>query len=174
MAIRSYKGKTPVIAETAYIAPSAQIIGDVQIGEYCTVLDGAVLRADYGTMTIGNYSNIQENCILHMERDFPCIIGEYCTIGHGAIVHGAQVEDRCLIGMGSVILDGAYIGEGSVVGAAALVPGKSYVFDRSLCVGVPYEVIREVEEERVKKQEAAAIAISEKIPGLKEELKELV
>ena len=103
--------------KNVYIAPNATVVGDVQLGENANIWYGAVLRGDSGTITVGEGTNIQDNCILHEGAT----VGNYCTIGHGAIVHGCTIADHCLIGMGAIVLDGAVLEEGCLVGAGAVV-----------------------------------------------------
>ena len=130
--------------KSVYLAPNATVVGDVQMGENVNVWYGAVIRGDHGTITIGDGTNIQDNAVLHDGLT----LGKNCTVGHGAIVHGCTVEDNCLIGMGATILDGAVIGEGSIIGAGALVGEGKVIPPRSLVVGVPGKVIREVSNEQ--------------------------
>ena len=138
-------GKVPQIAPDAYLAPNATIIGDVTIGSEASIWFGAVLRGDDEAIVIGARSNVQDNAVVHADIGFPTIVGEDVTIGHGAIVHGARVGDGALIGMGSTLLNGASIGAESVVGANALVSeGKSFPA-RSLILGVPGKLARELD-----------------------------
>ena len=124
----------------ALIAPSATIVGDVTLGEDTSVWYGAVIRGDMGAISIGAGSNIQDNCVIHEQ----VTIGRDCTIGHGAIVHGCTVGDRCLVGMGAIILNGAVLGDDCLVGAGALVTGKINAPAGSLVLGSPAKVEREV------------------------------
>lgn len=147
MLIRTAAGKTPAIAPTARAAESAALIGDVTLGENVTVWYGAVLRGDVGPIRIGRGSNIQDNCTVHCTVDVPTVVGENVVVGHGAILHSCTVGDGCLIGMGSILLDGCVIGEGSVIAAGALVPPGKSIPPRSLVMGVPGRVVRQVTEE---------------------------
>ncbi|MDL2261601.1 gamma carbonic anhydrase family protein [Methanimicrococcus sp. OttesenSCG-928-J09] len=130
-------------------AKNATIVGNVEFAENTNVWYGAVIRADAGPMKIGENSNIQDNCVLHSNIDQPTIIGKNVTIGHSAVVHGAIIEDNVTIGMNSTILDNAVIGEGSIVGANALVPASKIIPPRSMILGVPGKIVREVTEEEV-------------------------
>ena len=130
-----------------YIAPNAAVCGDVTIKNRVTVLFGAVLRADTDSIFIDDGSNVQDNAVIHESAGYPVIIGKNVSIGHGAIVHGAVIEDDCLIGMGSVILNGAKIGKGSLVAAGAVVTEGAEIPPRSLVMGVPGKVKRELTEE---------------------------
>lgn len=136
--IRSHKGRTPQIPETSYVDDSAQIIGDVILGEHSSVWMNAVLRGDVHEIRIGHYSNIQDGCTLHgMKEQFGVHVGDYVTVGHNAILHGCRIEPRCLIGMGSIILNGAVIGSGSIIAAGTLIPEKTIVEPGSLWMGCP-------------------------------------
>ena len=118
--IRKFNGKSPRIADTAFIAETAVIIGDVEIGEHASVWYNAVLRADSAPIKVGAYSNVQDNVTVHVDEGFPAVIGERTTIGHNAVVHGATVGNGCLVGMNAVLLNGSCMGDGSLVGAGAL------------------------------------------------------
>lgn len=133
--------------KNTYLAPNATICGKVSLGDNVTILFGAVLRADTDSITIGNYSNIQDNAVIHESSGYPVIIGERVSIGHGAIVHGAVIEDDCLIGMGSIILNGAHIGKGSLIAAGAVVTEQTNIPPHSLVMGVPGKVKRELTED---------------------------
>ena len=138
----------PEVAPSAWIAPSAHLIGAVHLGEQSSVWYGAVLRGDTEPIRIGARTNVQDGCVLHADPGYPAIIGDDCVVGHNAIVHGCQIERGCLIGMGATILNGAKIGEGSIVAAGALVPENKEFPPRSLIVGMPAKPVREVTEEQ--------------------------
>ena len=125
--LHKYNGVSPTIHETAFIADSADIIGNVSIGADSSVWFNATVRADSGTITIGEGTSIQDNCVVHVDPGVDEYIGNHVTVGHGAILHGATIEDNCLIGMGAVILSGAVIGHGSIVGAGSVVPPKMII-----------------------------------------------
>lgn len=145
MIIRAFKGKAPKIAPSAFIAEGCVIIGDVEIGEQASIWYNAVLRADVGRIRIGARSNVQDGSCLHMTTDLShALVGEECTIGHNAIVHGATVEDGCLIGMGSILLDNAVIGRESLVAAGSVVAPRVLVPPRSMVRGTPGKVVREL------------------------------
>lgn len=136
--IRTYKGRKPQIAPTAYVDPQAVVIGDVTLGEHSSVWPCAVIRGDVHFIRIGARTNVQDGSVLHVMRDHhPLILGDDVTIGHGVILHGCTIESRCLIGMGSIILNGAKIGAGSIVAAGTLVPEKTEVPPGSLFMGHP-------------------------------------
>ncbi len=140
-----YQGKGPKIHESCFVAETAVIIGDVEIGAHSSVWYGAVIRGDVNYVRIGEGCSVQDNVTLHVERgDLALRIGDNVTIGHNAVVHACTVEDECLIGMGSVVLDGAVVGRGSIVAAGAVVPPGMSVPPRSLVAGVPARVRREL------------------------------
>jgi gamma-carbonic anhydrase len=138
----SYLRKTPTIGSGVYIARTAVVLGDVTLGEGSSVWYNAVLRGDINRIDVGHHTNIQDNAVLHLADDWPCILGNYVTVGHSAIVHACAVGDECLIGMGAVILDGAEIGEQSLIGAKALVTQGTKIPPGSLVMGAPGKVIR--------------------------------
>jgi carbonic anhydrase/acetyltransferase-like protein (isoleucine patch superfamily) len=144
-----------------WIAPNAEIIGRVIVGEDCGIWFGAVLRGDNEAINVGARTNIQESATLHTDMGFPLVVGEDCTIGHNSILHGCSIGDGSLIGMGAIVLNGARIGAGCLVGAGALVTeGKSFP-DRSLIVGSPAKAIRVLDEaamERLKQSAANYVA----------------
>ena len=141
--IRPYRGRSPQIDPTAYIDQAAVIIGDVTIGADSSVWPCAVIRGDVHFIRIGSRSNVQDGSVLHVMRDTnPLILGDNVTIGHAVTLHGCTIEDRCLIGMGSVILNGAQIGAGCIVAAGSLVPERTIVPPGSLVMGHPAKVRR--------------------------------
>lgn len=138
----------PILGRDVFVAPNATLIGDVELAEEASVWFGAVLRGDIGPIRIGPRSNIQDLACLHLTEGLSAaVIGADVTVGHGAILHGCVVGDRCLIGMGSIILDNARIGEGSVIAAGAVVTPNTVIPPRSLVRGTPARVIREVNAE---------------------------
>jgi carbonic anhydrase/acetyltransferase-like protein (isoleucine patch superfamily) len=143
--IRPFRGAVPQIAASAYIDPSAQVIGDVAVGERSSVWPNVSIRGDVNSIRIGEESNIQDNTVLHCDPvTFPLVIGNRVTVGHSAVVHGCTVEDESLIGIGAVILNGARIGRGSVIAAGAVVPEGMEIPPGSLAMGIPAKVRREV------------------------------
>lgn len=136
----------PKVAETAWIAPGAWVVGDVVLEEGSSVWFGAVLRGDIETITVGRNSNIQDGCVLHTDLGFPLEIGADVTIGHRAVLHGCVVDHGSLIGMGAVVLNGAQIGSGSIIGAGALVPEGKVIPELSLAIGVPARIVRKIEQ----------------------------
>jgi carbonic anhydrase/acetyltransferase-like protein (isoleucine patch superfamily) len=148
MIIKAYRGKTPKIAESAFIADGVVIIGDVEIGENASIWYNCVLRADVGRIRVGARSNVQDGSCLHMTSELShAIIGEEVTVGHNAIVHGATVHDGALIGMGSILLDNAVVGTESLVAAGTVVPPRMVIPPYSLVRGQPGRVLKELNEE---------------------------
>jgi carbonic anhydrase/acetyltransferase-like protein (isoleucine patch superfamily) len=135
-----------LVDPTAYLAPSAVVLGDVTIGGESSVWFGAVIRGDSEAIRIGRQTNVQDGCILHADPGYPCTLGDRVTLGHGAIVHGATVEDDCLIGMRSVVMNGAKIGRGSIVAVGSVVTEGTQVPPGSIAVGQPAKVKRETTE----------------------------
>ena len=139
----------PQIDPTAYVAAQAVVIGDVRLAARTSVWPTAVLRADINYIEIGEGSNIQDGCIVHLADDLPVVVGQLVTVGHRAMLHACTVEDNCLIGMGATILDGAVIGAGSIVGAHALVTKGSRIPPGSLVMGTPAKVVRALQPEEI-------------------------
>jgi carbonic anhydrase/acetyltransferase-like protein (isoleucine patch superfamily) len=141
--IRAYRGKRPKIAATAWIDPSAVIIGDVEIGEDASIWPVTVVRGDVNYIRIGARTNVQDGSVLHVMRDeYPLILGDDITIGHSVTLHGCAIESRCLIGMGAMILNGAKVGAGSIVAAGALIVERTVIPPGSLVMGSPGKVKR--------------------------------
>jgi carbonic anhydrase/acetyltransferase-like protein (isoleucine patch superfamily) len=146
--IRTYRGIAPRIANSAYIDPSAQVIGDVVIGERSSVWPNVVIRGDVNHIRIGDETSIQDNSVLHVDhRVFPCVVGSRVTVGHAVVLHGCEVADGTLIGIGAIVLNGAKIGAGSIVAAGALVPEGMEVPPNTLVMGTPAKIRREVTAE---------------------------
>ncbi|MGC1122408.1 MAG: gamma carbonic anhydrase family protein [Candidatus Methanofastidiosia archaeon] len=166
--ILSFEGKTPRIHETAFIAKNATVVGDVAVGAHSSVWPGAVLRGDFSSITIGRYSSIQDNCVIHVEGTFnpadvkvPAVIGNYCTIGHGAMLHGCTIQDRALVGAMAVIFNNATIGEGSIVGMGSVIPDNKEIAARKVVVGVPGRAVRDITEEEWERSKAHALLYAE-------------
>jgi carbonic anhydrase/acetyltransferase-like protein (isoleucine patch superfamily) len=136
--------KPPKLGENVFIAKTATVIGDVTLGAYASVWYGAVLRGDINRIAVGHHSNVQDNAVLHLADDYPCLVGNWVTIGHSAIVHACTVEDEVLVGMGAVILDGAVIGKQSLIGAKTLVTQGANIPPGSLVLGAPAKVVRQL------------------------------
>jgi carbonic anhydrase/acetyltransferase-like protein (isoleucine patch superfamily) len=143
--IRGYQGKLPKIPATCYVDLSAQILGDVVLGERSSVWMNAVLRGDVNSIRVGSCSNVQDCAVLHGQRNlYPVIVGDWVTIGHNATVHGCVVEDAVLIGMGVTVLNDARIGEGSIIAAGCVVPEHTVIPPRTLWAGVPAKLRRDL------------------------------
>ena len=145
----------PRIHESVFIAPSANVIGDVEIAENASVWNCAVVRGDVGHIEIGRFSNIQDCAVIHpgwtRERDtgIPCIMGEYVSIAHGAIVHGATIEDNVIVSMNATIMNGAQIGSNSIIGAGAVVTQGTIIPPNSICFGIPAKPVKTVNDEQL-------------------------
>lgn len=149
MSLFRFKTFEPNIANNVYLAPGAHIIGQVELGEDSSVWHNCVLRGDVNKIQIGNKTNVQDLSMLHVTEQNPLIIGNNVTIGHSVTLHGCTVEDYALIGMGATVLDQAYIGEFSIVAAGSVVtPGKKFP-PRSMIMGAPAKVVRELKEEEI-------------------------
>jgi carbonic anhydrase/acetyltransferase-like protein (isoleucine patch superfamily) len=141
--LRPYQGINPVIPASCYVDPSAQVIGDVILGDRASIWMNAVVRGDVNSIRIGARSNVQDCAVLHgMRHLYPVIIGEMVTIGHNATVHGCVLEDTVLIGIGAVVLNNARIGEGSIIAAGAVIPEQTVIPPHSLVAGVPGKIRR--------------------------------
>jgi carbonic anhydrase/acetyltransferase-like protein (isoleucine patch superfamily) len=141
--IRTYQGTSPIIPASCYVDPSAQVIGDVILGEHASVWMNAVIRGDVNSIRIGPKSNVQDCAVLHgMRHLYPVIVGEMVTIGHNATVHGCVLEDAVLVGIGATILNNARIGEGSIIAAGAVIPEQTIIPPNSLVAGVPGKIRR--------------------------------
>ena len=147
MAIK-FNVTTPAYPESVFIAPTATVIGDVQLGEDVSIWYGACVRGDMATITIGRGSNVQENASIHVDPDVPVVIGADVTIGHNAVIHGCTIEDGALIGMGAIVLNGAVVGAGSLVGAGTLVREHMIIPPGGLVVGVPGKVLKQLSPEQ--------------------------
>jgi len=146
--VRSYKGISPTIPASCYVDSSAQVIGDVVLGEQASIWMNAVVRGDVNSIRIGAKSNVQDCAVLHGMRNlYPVIVGEMVTIGHNATVHGCVLADAVLVGIGAVLLNNAKIGEGSIVAAGAVIPEQTVIPPNSLVAGVPGKVRRTLGDE---------------------------
>lgn len=149
--VEEYQGCKPDIGKEVYIAPTADVIGDVRLGDGSSVWHCAVVRGDVWRITVGERSNIQDGCVCHVTTGGPdLVIGRSVTVGHRAVLHSCTVEDGCMIGMGAIVLDGAVIGEGSIVAAGSVVLEGTRVPSRSLVAGVPGKVKKQLDEETVR------------------------
>jgi carbonic anhydrase/acetyltransferase-like protein (isoleucine patch superfamily) len=145
--IRSYRGCTPKIGAGAYVDPQAVVIGDVVIGEDSSIWPCAVVRGDCGSIRVGARTSIQDGCVLHVQQDeFDLCVGDNVTVGHGVMLHGCTVESDCLIGIGSILLNGSKVGSGSVIAAGTLLPPGAEIPPGSMVMGSPGKVCRPVTE----------------------------
>jgi gamma-carbonic anhydrase len=140
--LNTYLSRQPALGKGVYIARGATVVGDVTIGAHSSVWFNAVLRGDINRIIVGHHSNIQDNAVLHLADRFPCLVGNFVTVGHCAVVHACAIGDEVLVGMGSVILDGASVGAQCIIGAGALVPRGMQVPPGSLVLGAPAKVDR--------------------------------
>lgn len=151
--------RTPseLIHPTAFVAPGAVVLGDVSVGAHSSVWYGAILRGDLAPISIGEATNVQDGCIVHVDANHPCRVGDRVTLGHGAILHGCTVEDDVLIGIRATVLDGVVVGSGSIVGAGAMVTEGTVIPPGSLVLGVPGRVVGRVTEEQEESIRHAAL-----------------
>lgn len=140
----------PQIEKNVFIAKNASVVGDVSIGPDSSVWFGAVIRGDMNRIKIGSRTNVQDNSIVHVPKDLSTTIGDDVTVGHGAIVHGCEIGNRVLIGMGSIVMDGAKIGEDCIIGAGSLVTQQKIFPSKSMIIGSPAKVVRELTDEELK------------------------
>ncbi len=146
-----YMGEEPLYGPDVFVAPTAVVIGDVQLDEGVSVWYGAVLRGDINSIKIGKCSNLQDGVIGHLSDDHSLVVGQYVTVGHSAVIHACEIDDECLIGMNSTVLDGAKIGRQSIVAANSLVPAGMDVPEGSLVAGVPARIKRQLSDEERRK-----------------------
>ena len=149
--LKTYLTKDPEIDPTAYIAPESVLIGDVRIGPQVSIWPQCVLRGDINYIKIGECSNVQDGSVIHIAENIPVIIGQYVTIGHLAMLHACSIDNECLIGMHSTILDGAVVGHNSIIGAHTLIKQGMIVPPGSMVLGVPGKIVRSLSEEEQKK-----------------------
>jgi carbonic anhydrase/acetyltransferase-like protein (isoleucine patch superfamily) len=148
--LHDYRGKRPKLGERVYVAEGAQIVGDVEIGDHSSIWYNCVVRGDVDIVRIGKYTNIQDGSIGHvMRNECPLILGNYVTVGHGVMLHGCTVDSHCLIGMRAILLNHVKVGEYSIVGAGALLTEGTVVPPRSLVLGMPAKVKRELSDAEV-------------------------
>ena len=154
--LERHLGRDPDLSPAAFVASCARIMGDVQLGRDSSVFYGAVLRADIASIRIGEGSNVQDGCIIHLADDLDTVVGDHCTIGHAAILHACRVGNATLVGMRATILDGAVIGEECLVGAGSLVTQRMVVPARSLVLGSPAKVVRPLTPSEIESLHASA------------------
>lgn len=144
--LETFLKRQPSLGTGVYVAAGAVVIGDVTLGDFSSVWYNAVLRGDINRIVVGHHSNIQDNAVIHLADEFPCIIGDWVTVGHSAVVHACTVGNETLIGMGAVVLDGAEIGNRCLIGARSLITPGTKIPDGSLVIGSPGKVIRTMTE----------------------------
>jgi carbonic anhydrase/acetyltransferase-like protein (isoleucine patch superfamily) len=154
--LKRFLNAKPQTAGAAFVASNATIIGDVRLGRDSSIFYGAVLRGDIETIRIGEGTNVQDGCIVHLADDLGAKVGAYCTIGHAAVIHACTVGDLCLVGMKAVILDGAEIGDECLIGAGALITSRTKIPPRSLVLGSPAKVVRQLTESEILSLRASA------------------
>ena len=152
--IYKYKDKTPDVEKAVFVAESADIIGEVKLGRNSNIWYNSTLRGDIAPVSVGDNTNIQDNSVLHVAHDLPCIVGSNVTVGHSVILHGTEVKDGCLIGMGAILLNNSVIGENSVVGAGALVTEGKEFPPKSLIIGSPAKRVREITDKELESMKA--------------------
>lgn len=173
MTIYALADIAPEIAEDAWVAPDANVIGQVRIAARASVWFGATLRGDTEPIELGEGANLQENTVVHTDPGFPCRIGRDCTIGHKAMLHGCEIGEGTLVGMGATILNGARIGRFCLIGAGALVTEGREVPDHSLVLGMPGKVVRELDEAAAEANRASARHYQERAARFAQDLRSL-
>lgn len=147
--LETFLKRKPQVQEAGFVAEDAKIIGDVKLGANASVFYGAVLRGDINSITIGEGTNVQDGCIVHLADDLGAHVGDFCTIGHGAIIHACTIGHECLIGMRAVILDGAVIGDQCLIAAGSVVTPRTKIPPRSMVMGTPAKVVRSLSDEEI-------------------------
>ncbi len=165
--------RTPLVDPSAWIAPDANLIGGVIAGPKSSIWFGCTLRGDNEDITVGEGSNIQENCVLHTDMGFPLDIGRNCTIGHKAMLHGCTIGENSLIGMGATVLNGAKIGKNCLIGAGALITEGKEIPDGSLVMGAPGKIVRQLDEAAIKSLTLSALHYQENAARFAKDLKEI-
>jgi carbonic anhydrase/acetyltransferase-like protein (isoleucine patch superfamily) len=173
MALYRIHGKSPQLAATAYIAAEATLIGNVVVGEQVSIWSGAVVRGDNEPIAIGDTCNVQEGAVLHADPGFPLTIGRGVSVGHQAMLHGCTVGDGTLVGIQAVVLNGAVIGKDCLVGAGAIVTERKSFPDRSLILGAPAKVARELTDEEVRRLAGNAAGYVARAARYREELERI-
>ena len=166
MNLFSMNSKAPRLPLTNnyWIADTARLVGDIYLEETVSVWFGAIIRGDNEPISIGSGTNIQENCILHTDNNYPLKVGSNCTIGHGAILHGCTIEDNCIIGMGAIVMNGAQIGKNCIVGARGLVTEeKKFLEKNKLILGIPAKVIRDLTSDELQTINESATSYQSKM-----------
>ncbi|HTL46825.1 MAG TPA: gamma carbonic anhydrase family protein [Verrucomicrobiae bacterium] len=139
----------PRVGKRVFVDPSAQVIGDVRLGDYSSIWPGCVLRGDINKIVVGRYSNVQDLSVLHVEREKACIVGDYVVVGHNVVLHACKIGDQCLVGMGSIVLDGAVLGKGVLLGAGSLVTHGQKLEAGHMYFGRPAKKVRKLSREEI-------------------------
>ncbi len=171
MTIYALGGDAPQIHDDTWVAPDANLIGKVVMEAGSSVWFGCTIRADHEEIRIGEGSNVQEDCVMHIDAGYPLTIGKNCTIGHKVMLHGCTIGDNTLVGMGAMILNGAKIGKNCLIGAGALVTENKEIPDNSLVMGVPGKVVREVDAKNAARITEGALHYQENMRRFRDEMK---
>ncbi|WP_050602477.1 gamma carbonic anhydrase family protein [Ruegeria sp. 6PALISEP08] len=171
MTIYALGDHTPVIHEDTWVAPDANLIGMVVLEQGASVWFGSTIRADHEEIRVGTGSNVQENCVMHIDAGFPLTIGANCTIGHKVMLHGCTIGDNSLIGMGAIVLNGAKIGRNCLIGAGALITEGKEIPDNSLVMGAPGKVVRQLDETAAQRITLSALHYQENMRNFRKTLK---
>ena len=163
--VRGFGGTYPHFGEPVYIDPSSVVIGNVELGDHASVWPHAVIRGDDSAIRVGSWTNIQDNCVVHGDAASNTRIGNYCVVGHGAIIHGCTIDDGCMVGMGSILLNGVMVGKGCVIGAGTLLTEGKRFPAGSLILGSPGKVVRPLRSEEIASIRAAAKSYWDKAVG---------
>jgi len=173
MTIYALGDHKPQIHDDSWVAPDANLIGQVVVEQGASVWFGCTIRADHEEIRVGEGSNVQENCVMHIDAGYPLIIGQNCTIGHKVMLHGCTIGDNTLIGMGAIVLNGAKIGKNCLIGAGALITENKEIPDNSLVMGSPGKVVRGVDAALAEKLRQSALHYQENMRRFRAELKEV-
>lgn len=171
MTIYALGDKVPQLHADTWVAPDANLIGMVVLEEGASVWFGCTIRADHEEIRVGRGSNVQENCVMHIDAGFPLTIGENCTIGHKVMLHGCTIGNNTLIGMGATVLNGAKIGDNCLIGAGALITENKEIPDGSLVMGAPGKVVRQLDETAFKMLEGSALHYQDNMRRFRDEMK---
>jgi len=171
MTIYALGEDAPQIHDDTWVAPDANLIGKVVMEAGSSVWFGCTIRADHEEIRVGEGSNVQEDCVMHVDAGYPLTIGKDCTIGHKVMLHGCEIGDNTLVGMGAMILNGAKIGRNCLIGAGALVTENKEIPDNSLVMGVPGKVVREVDEKNARRITSGALHYQDNMRKFRDEMK---
>lgn len=173
MTLYALGGHSPEIHNDTWIAPDANLVGQVVVEQGGSVWFGCTIRADHEEIRVGQGSNVQENCVMHIDAGFPLTIGRNCTIGHKVMLHGCTIGDNTLVGMGAIVLNGAKIGKNCLIGAGALITENKVIPDNSLVMGSPGKIVRDVDEATVEKLHQSALHYQDNMRHFRDKLKEI-